>query len=115
MERILWIRRKKEALLIRNERMVKTVIEKSKRVCPDSVALIGVYGSFSTGDIHDKSDFDFFTVKNYSRGYRMRSCFILGDVAHDIYCTTWQQVEDMALYSTQYISGLMDLNIVYYL
>jgi len=105
----------KEALLIRNERIVKAVIEKSKRVCPDSVALIGIYGSFSSGDIHDKSDLDLFTVINDSKGYGISSCFILGDVAHDIYCTTWQQVEDMAKCSTPYISRLMDLKIVYFL
>ncbi|HDP78979.1 MAG TPA: nucleotidyltransferase domain-containing protein [Mesotoga infera] len=104
----------KEALLIRNERIIKAVIEKSKRVCPDSVALVGIYGSFATGDIHDKSDLDLFIVIDDSKGYRIGSCFILGDVAHDIYCTTWQQVEEMAKYSTPYISRLMDLNIVYY-
>jgi len=50
----------KEALVIKNERIIKAVIEKSKRVCPDSVALVGIYGSFATGDIHDKSDLDLF-------------------------------------------------------
>ncbi|WP_292591869.1 nucleotidyltransferase domain-containing protein [Mesotoga sp. UBA5825] len=50
----------KEALVIKNERSIKAVIEKSKRVCPDSVALVGIYGSFATGDIHDKSDLDLF-------------------------------------------------------
>ncbi|RAM59787.1 hypothetical protein DS67_03125 [Mesotoga sp. SC_4PWA21] len=57
---------------------------------------------------------DLFIVIDDSKGYRIGSCFILGDVAHDIYCTSWQQVEDMAKYSTPYISRLMDLNIVYY-
>ncbi|WP_292589719.1 MULTISPECIES: nucleotidyltransferase domain-containing protein [unclassified Mesotoga] len=50
----------KEALVVKNERIIKAVIEKSKRVSPDSVALVGIYGSFATGDIHDKSDLDLF-------------------------------------------------------
>ncbi|PVD17068.1 hypothetical protein V512_009075 [Mesotoga sp. Brook.08.105.5.1] len=50
----------KEALVIKNERIIKAVIEKSKRVNPDSVAFVGIYGSFATGDIHDKSDLDLF-------------------------------------------------------
>ena len=36
----------------RNRKIIDAVIEKAKRVCPDALALIGVYGSFATGDIH---------------------------------------------------------------
>ncbi|HQN29040.1 MAG TPA: nucleotidyltransferase domain-containing protein, partial [Mesotoga sp.] len=80
----------KEALLVRNERIIEAVIEKSVRVCPGSVALIGIYGSFATDDIHEKSDLDLFIVINDPDGYKISSCFILGDVAHDVYCTTWE-------------------------
>lgn len=103
----------KEALLVRNERIIEAVIEKSVRVCPGSVALIGIYGSFATDDIHEKSDLDLFIVINDPDGYKISSCFILGDVAHDVYCTTWEQLEEMARYSNPYISRLMDLKIVY--
>ena len=40
----------KEALLVRNERIIQAVIEKSRRVCLGSVALIGIYGSFASDD-----------------------------------------------------------------
>jgi predicted nucleotidyltransferase len=103
----------KEALLVRNKRIIRAVIEKSRRVCPGSVALIGIYGSFASDDIHEKSDLDLFIVINDPDGYKISSCFILGDVAHDVYCTTWKQLEEMARYSNPYISRLMDLKIVY--
>lgn len=103
----------KEDLLVRNERIIKAVIEKSGRVCPGSVALIGIYGSFVSDDIHEKSDLDLFILINDPDGYKISSCFILGDVAHDVYCTTWKQLGEMALYSNPYISRLVDLKIIY--
>ena len=32
---------------------------KAKKVCPDSLALIGIYGSVATGDAYEKSDLFF--------------------------------------------------------
>jgi predicted nucleotidyltransferase len=111
--RLLMDKKIKEALLVRNERIIQAVIEKSRRVCLGSVALIGIYGSFASDDIHEKSDLDLFIVINDPDGYKIASCFILGDVAHDVYCTTWEQLEEMARYSNPYISRLVDLKIVY--
>ena len=34
----------------RNQKIIGAVIEKAKKVCPGSLALIGIYGSFLTGD-----------------------------------------------------------------
>lgn len=34
----------------RNETMIDAVIKKAEALCPDSLALIGVYGSVATGD-----------------------------------------------------------------
>lgn len=41
-----------------NQRIIDAVIDKAKQVCPDSLALIGVYGSVATGDEYEKSDLD---------------------------------------------------------
>jgi hypothetical protein len=54
-------------------------------------------------------------VINDLDGYKIASCFIMGDVAHDVYCTTWEQHEEMARYLNPYIPGLADLKIVYVL
>ena len=67
----------------------RQVIKKANSICPESIALIGVYGSFYTGDIHDKSDLDLCIVINDDEGWKLSSCFILDDVAFDIYCTPW--------------------------
>lgn len=78
-----------------------------------TIALIGVYGSFYTGDIHDKSDLDLCIVINDDEGWKLSSCFILDDVAFDIYCTPWDALEDMAEYKNPYITKLLDLNVLY--
>lgn len=97
----------------RNQRIIDAVIKKSENVCPGSVALIGICGSFSTGDIYEKSDLDLLIVVNDDAGWKIASCFILGDVAHDIYCRPWSSLEDMAEYKQPFISKLISSKIVY--
>ena len=41
-----------------NQKLIDAVIEKAEKVCPGSVALIGIYGSVATGDAYEKSDLD---------------------------------------------------------
>ena len=36
----------------RNRKIIDAVIRKEQAVCPGAVALIGIYGSFMTGDVH---------------------------------------------------------------
>ena len=103
----------KKMLEERNDRIIRAIIDKSKSICPKSIAFIGIYGSFYTGDIHEKSDLDLCIVINDDDGWKLSSCFILDDVAFDIYCTPWNVLEDMAEYKNPYISKLLDLNIVY--
>lgn len=33
-----------------NKKIIDAVIEKAKKVCPDSLVHIGIYGSVATGD-----------------------------------------------------------------
>lgn len=102
-----------EQLKNRNTKIIEAVIEKSRKVCPGSIALIGIAGSFYTGDIHEKSDLDLCIVINDDAGWKIWTCFILGDVAHDIYCTPWEKLEYMCEYNDPYITNLIDLDIVY--
>ncbi len=46
----------------RNRKIIDAVIRKEQAVCPGSVALIGIYGSFRTGDVHPLSDLDLLIV-----------------------------------------------------
>ncbi|MDV4152399.1 nucleotidyltransferase domain-containing protein [Clostridium sp. AL.422] len=105
----------KEKFNERNEKIIEAIIKKSEKVCQSSVALIGIYGSFLTGDIHEKSDLDLLIVINDNKGWQLGESFIQDDleVGHDIYCTTWEALENDAEYNNPNISKLMCSKIVY--
>ena len=93
--------------------MIDAVIKKGGKVCPDAIDLIGIYGSFCTGDIHKKSDLDLLIIINSDEGRKVSSRFILGEVAHDIYCTTWGDIESISLYEEPQVAKIMEAKIVY--
>ena len=99
----------------RNQAIIDAIITKAEREFPGALAMIGIYGSFLTGDIHEKSDLDLMILINDPRGYGLASCFIQEDwfVGHDLYCTTWEALEADAEYPHPHISKLMDSKIVY--
>ncbi|WP_066498218.1 hypothetical protein [Abyssisolibacter fermentans] len=103
----------KKKLEERNDRIIKAVIKKAENVCPGAIALIGIAGSFYSGDIHEKSDLDLCIVINDDSAWKIASCFIIDDVAFDIYCTPWSKLEKMAEYNNPYITKLFELDIVY--
>ncbi len=102
-------------LEIRNQKIIDAVIEKAKRVCPESLAMIGICGSFATGDYYEKSDLDLLVLINDDNGWRLSCTFIQDDlqVGHDIYCTTWEKLEYDSLYNDPNIAKLMDSKIVF--
>lgn len=105
----------KQELLSRNEKLISMVIERAKRDYPEEIAVIGLVGSFRTGDFHDKSDLDLIIINNNNEGWDISSCFILGDVGYDIYCTPWEtRIEDQAALENPMISSLIDLQVLYY-
>lgn len=99
----------------RNQAIIDAIIAKAEREYPGALAMIGIYGSFLTGDIHEKSDLDLMILINDDRGYGLARCFIQEDagIGHDLYCTTWEALEADATYSHPHISKLMDSQIVY--
>ena len=98
-----------------NQRMIDAVIEKAERVCPGSLALIGVYGSVATGDEYAKSDLDLLILIQDDNGWQLGTAFILDDnkVGYDIYCTNWGGLKYDAECHHAQISKLMDSKIVY--
>ncbi len=103
----------KKKLEERNNRVIDAIIKKAENVCPGAIALIGIAGSFHSGDIYEKSDLDLCIVINDDSAWKVASCFILGDVAFDIYCTPWSKLEEMSEYNDPYITKLVELDIVY--
>lgn len=99
----------------RNQKIIDAVINKANIVCPGALALIGINGSFMTGDFYEKSDLDLLILINDDRGCQLGCAFIQDDlqVGHDIYCTTWNRLQDDARYEHPNISKLMDAKIVY--
>ncbi|WP_160687630.1 hypothetical protein [Clostridium sp. C2-6-12] len=103
----------KKKLDERNNTIIEAIIKKAKVVCPGAIALIGIAGSFHSGDIYEKSDLDLCIVINDGSGWKIASCFILEDVAFDIYCTPWERLEEMSEYNNPYVTKLLELDIVY--
>lgn len=99
----------------RNQKIIDAVLRKEQTLCPGTIALIGIYGSFQTGDIHPLSDLDLLILINDDRGWQLSKAFIQEDtdIGYDIYCTTWENLEKDATYEHPHISKLMDSQIVY--
>lgn len=62
-----------------NQKIINAVIEKAEKVCPDSLALIGIYGSVATGDEYEKSDLDLLILIQNDEGWQLGTWFILDD------------------------------------
>ncbi len=99
----------------RNEKMIDIIIKKADALCPDSLALIGVYGSVITGDEYEKSDLDLMILINDENGQVLADGFIIDDVGigYDLYCTSWDMLEKDAQCDHAYLSKLFDTVIVY--
>lgn len=98
-----------------HKKIIDAVLEKAKRMCPEALDLVGIYGSVSTGDVHDRSDLDLLILINDPKGYVLSDAFILEDekVGYDIYCTTWEGLSEDAKCGQAHISKLMDSEIVF--
>ncbi|WP_422661249.1 nucleotidyltransferase domain-containing protein [Paenibacillus sp. EC2-1] len=105
----------KSKLLDKNEQLINMVIERVKRDFLDDIAIIGLTGSFNTGDFHEKSDLDLIIINNTDRGWGISSCFILDDIGYDIYCTPWDtRIYAQSTLESPNVSSLTDLKILYY-
>ena len=100
---------------ITNQKIINAIIEKANKVCPESLALIGIYGSVATGDVYEKSDLDLLILIQNDEGWKLGAGFILDDkeVGYDIYCTNWNGLRYDAECHHAHISKLMDSQIVY--
>ncbi len=98
-----------------NQKIINAIIEKAESLYPDSLALIGVYGSVATGDDYAKSDLDLFILIQDEEGRKLGTGFILNDsgVGYDIYCTDWNNLHHEAQCHHAHISKLMDSEVIY--
>ncbi|KAB8138101.1 nucleotidyltransferase domain-containing protein [Gracilibacillus oryzae] len=103
-----------EQLEKRNQQLIDIVIEKVQQDYAEDIDLIGVYGSFITGDYHERSDLDLLVVLNNDKGYGFSTCFILHEIGYDLYGSTWSKLEDIATFDHTFTAELIDAEIVYY-
>lgn len=103
-----------QALKDKNEKLINMVIERAKRDFAEDIAIIGLTGSFNTGDFYEKSDLDLIIINNTDKDWEISKCFILGDVGYDIYCTPWNtRIEAAANLESSRISSLLDMKVLY--
>lgn len=104
----------KNKLIKRNQRIIDIVMKQIEETCPDAIDMIGIGGSFCNGDIYEKSDLDLVIIANdVEKAGSICKCFILEDVAHDIYVTDWSRFSSMSDYKDPYVTKLFDLDIVF--
>ena len=98
-----------------NQKIIQAVIDKADKICPDSLALIGIYGSVDTEDEYDRSDLDLLILIDNDEGWKLGTGFILDDrkVGYDIYCTSHSGLKYDAECHHAHLSKLMDSRIVY--
>ncbi len=86
---------------------------------PGTVALIGLYGSVCTGDMHEKSDLDLLIVPNETANQdvvrSLCTTFLLDDtgIGYDVYPTSWESLENDANLSGAHLAKLMDSEILW--
>jgi len=102
-------------LQARNQKLIHAVQQRAAQLCPDSLALIAVYGSFANGDWSERSDLDLLILIHDDAGWQLSSCFIQDDlnVGHDLYCTTWAALEDSAKQYHPAMPKLLDAQVVW--
>lgn len=98
-----------------NQKIIQAVIDKANKIYPDSLALIGIYGSAGTEDEYERSDLDLLILIDNDEGWKLATGFILEDskVGYDIYCTTLSSLRYEAECHNAHLSKLMDSRIVY--
>lgn len=103
----------KQNLINRNKKIIEIIMEQIKEKCPDSIDMIAIGGSFCNGDIYEKSDLDLVIISRDDKAKCLDKCFILDDVAMDVYTHDWTGFEQMAEYPHPYVTKLIDLDIIY--
>lgn len=104
----------KQQIMEKNQKIIDMVVEKVKRDFPEDIAIVGLAGSFATGDFYEKSDLDLIIINNTQRGWEISESFLLDDVGYDFYCTPWEtRIEEEANLESPGVSSLLDMKVLY--
>jgi len=103
----------KKKLLEKNEKLINMVIERVRRDFFDEIVLIGLTGSFSHNDFHEKSDLDLCIVHNAVSFGKLWDTFIFDDVGYSFTYISWDNLESKAALERVGVSALTNLQIIY--
>lgn len=103
----------KQELFDRNIKIVNEVMGKIERICPNSVDMVAIGGSFASGDYYEKSDLDLVIIRNDEEAKKIHKSFIMDDIGYDIYTQSWDDIKKMSRYRNPYVSELKQLDILY--
>lgn len=104
----------KTYLFNRNKKIIQTILKGIEKKCPESIDLIGIYGSFCNGDYHLKSDLDLLIIRNSDDAKLLDKCIIFDNVGFDINTKSWDEIKSLSEYSTPFVAQLFNLGIVYF-
>lgn len=96
-----------------HQTIINSIVKKADKVCPDSLALIGIYGSVATGDDYHKSDLDLMILINDDNGWKLGCGFILDDTnimqnihVYDIALEKYKKTYDRAGISPKHFANV---------
>ncbi|MGM0640416.1 MAG: nucleotidyltransferase domain-containing protein [Thermotogota bacterium] len=89
------------------------LIENIKNNFKEDIALVAYYGSYATGDTHDKSDLDLFFIPKNENAFKASFQFIVEDLGIDFWPITWERFENIDSYDDHLISVLLDAKVIY--
>ena len=72
--------------------MIDAFIERIEKNFKDIVKCVIVYGSFVTGEMHDKSDLDLVVIGQTDRLWDLSTQFIYQDIGYDFFCMTEERL-----------------------
>lgn len=104
----------KAYLFDRNKKIIQTILKAIENKCPESIDLIGIYGSFCNGEYHLKSDLDLIIIRNDDKAKVLDKCIIFDDIGFDINTKSWDEIEALSKYNTPFVTQLFQLGIVYF-
>lgn len=94
--------------------VAETIVNHIKTNCPDDVAIIAYYGSYSQGTATKRSDLDFFFIPATPKGYNASIQFIINDISFDFWPIGWERAERMATFQELNTSIIADCKLLYY-
>lgn len=104
----------KKLFLEKNDKIIDMVIERVKRDFPQDIVIIGLSGSISTEDFHEKSDLDLIIINDTDKGWGISHCFIMDDIGYDIYCTPWEpRIYESSELISAHVSTLTEMKVLY--